>query len=181
LDCIITRSGILSADTNFFKEEAYHMSNLKGRQLRLSEVIWKDYTALISAIILGVTVFAIFLASSTGVMITSRSAARYSNINSQDYMSVGLVFAGICAAILLYRIIVLLRFCQDVIEVNGYITGVTIETVVSGNTTYKYTYEYEFAEATHTKTFLHRGQYSKGARILVFVNPARPHKPIVAE
>jgi preprotein translocase subunit SecY len=157
------------------------MSNPKGSQLQLSEVIWKDYTALISAIFLGVILFVIFIASSTGVMITSRSAARYSNTSPQEYVSIGLVFAGICAAILAYRVIVLLRFCQNVIEVTGHITAVAIETIVSGNITYKYIYEYEFASAKYTKTFIHRRQFLEGTNILVFVNPARPHKPIVGE
>jgi preprotein translocase subunit SecY len=141
----------------------------------LKEVIWKDLTALWSAIFLGIFLFVSFLASTTGMMIVGRGS-RNSSLSSEEYIAICLVFAGICAVILAYRIVVLLRFCQNVLEVDGYVTAMVVE---AGGV--KHTYEYQFGPETYTKTFLRKSQYPIGTRILVFVNPSRPHKPIVAE
>ncbi len=151
------------------------MSYPQGRQLRLKEVIWKDATALWSAIFLGITLFVTFLASTTGIMIVGRGS-RYSTSSPEEYTNIGIVLAGICAVILAYRIIVLLRFCQNVLEVDGYVTDMVVE---AGGI--NHTYEYQFGQETYTRTFLRKRQYPKGTRILVFVNPSRPHKPIVVE
>ncbi|WP_310481965.1 DUF3592 domain-containing protein [Chamaesiphon sp. VAR_48_metabat_403] len=151
------------------------MSDPQDYRLRLKEIIWKDLTALWAAIFLGVTSFATFLSSTTGVMIVGRGS-RSSTLNSGSYITVGIVLAGICAAILAYRIAVLWRFCQHVIEVDGYVTAVVVE---AGGV--NHTYEYQIGPETYTRTFLRKRQYQKGARILVYVNPSRPHQPIVGE
>jgi hypothetical protein len=151
------------------------MSYPQGHQLRLTEVIWKDLTALWSAIFLGVTLFATFLAGTTGLMIVGRGS-RYSTLSSEQYTTIGIVLAGICALILGYRIVVLWRFCQNVLEVDGYVTAVVVE---AGGI--NHTYKYQIGQKTYTRTFLRKRQYQKGTRILVYVNPSRPHQPIVGE
>lgn len=151
------------------------MSDPKGDRLRLTKVIWKDLTALWSAIFLGVTLFVTLLAGTTGVKIVGRGA-RYSTVSSESYTTIGIVLAGICAATLVYRIVVLWRFCQHVIEVDGYVTAVVVE---AGGV--NHTYEYQIGRETYTRTFLRKRQYQKGTRILVYVNALRPHKPIVGE
>jgi hypothetical protein len=98
------------------------MSQLKGHQLELTEVIWKDAIALWSTIFLCITLFFSFLARTTGIMIVSRRAS-YSTSSPEEYTTGGLIIAGICALILAYRIIVLLRFCRNVVEVCGYVTN----------------------------------------------------------
>jgi uncharacterized membrane protein len=151
------------------------MSYPQGRQLKLKEVIWKDATALWSAIFLSITLFFTFLASTTGIMIVSRGS-RYSTSSPEEYTMIGIILAGICAVTLVYRVIMLLRFCQNVLEIDGYVTAMTVE---AGGI--NHTYEYKVGQETYTRTFLRKRQYLKGTRILVFVNPSRPHKPIVAE
>jgi hypothetical protein len=151
------------------------MSHPQGYRLKLTKVIWKDLTALWSAIFLGVTLFATFLAGTTGMMIVGRGS-RYSTLRSEEYTTIGTFLAAICAAILGYRIVLLWRFCQNVIEVDGYVTAVVVE---AGGV--NHTYEYQIGGETYTRTFLRKRQYQKGSKILVYVNPSRPHKPIVGE